>query len=90
MNHPSDVLFDNETDRLIIADAGRVVQWPRRNGTKQSEILIDSIDCFGLAIDDAKEGVIIAEWQGEEDALKQLHRPNRIFVDTFGTPYVAM
>ncbi|CAF4678395.1 unnamed protein product, partial [Rotaria socialis] len=53
LNGPTDVLIDKETDSLIIADAAnkRVVRWPRRSGTTQGGILINNIDCFGLAMD---------------------------------------
>ncbi|CAF2002728.1 unnamed protein product, partial [Rotaria magnacalcarata] len=48
---PTDVLINRETDSLIICDYGnrRVVRWPRHSDAIQGEILIDSIDCFGLA-----------------------------------------
>ncbi|CAF4177204.1 unnamed protein product [Rotaria sordida] len=51
---PTEVLIDKETDNLIICDHDnrRVVQWSRRSGTTQGEILIDNIYCFGLAMDD--------------------------------------
>ncbi|CAF4622222.1 unnamed protein product, partial [Rotaria socialis] len=53
---PTDVLIDKETDSLIICDQGnrRVVRWSRRSGTTQGEILIDNIDCFGLAMDEQR------------------------------------
>ncbi|CAF4713797.1 unnamed protein product, partial [Rotaria socialis] len=49
-------LIDKETDSLIICDAGnrRVVRWSRRSGTTQGEILIDSIVCWGLAMDEQR------------------------------------
>ncbi|CAM4972273.1 unnamed protein product [Rotaria socialis] len=53
---PADVLIDNETDSLIICDRGnqRVVRWSRRSGTTQGEVLIDNIDCVGLAMDEQR------------------------------------
>ncbi|CAF5219367.1 unnamed protein product, partial [Rotaria magnacalcarata] len=53
---PIDVLIDKWTDSLIICDMGnrRVVLWSRRSGTTQGEILINNIDCWGLAIDDQR------------------------------------
>ncbi|CAM4814386.1 unnamed protein product [Rotaria magnacalcarata] len=53
---PTDVLIDKETDSLIICDRGnrRVVRWSRRSGTTQGEILIDNIDCWGLAMDEQR------------------------------------
>ncbi|CAF1164781.1 unnamed protein product, partial [Rotaria magnacalcarata] len=52
LNSPSDVLIDKETDSLIICDWGnhRVLRWSRRSGTTQGEILIDNINCYGLAM----------------------------------------
>ncbi|CAF4160298.1 unnamed protein product, partial [Rotaria magnacalcarata] len=54
--YPTDVLIDKETDSLIICDLGnqRVVRWSRRSGTTQGEILIDNIDCWGLAMDEQR------------------------------------
>ncbi|CAF1547054.1 unnamed protein product, partial [Rotaria sordida] len=56
LNHPTDVLIDKETDSLIICDRWneRVVRWSRCSGTTQGEILIDNIDCEGLAMDDQR------------------------------------
>ncbi|CAF1419111.1 unnamed protein product, partial [Rotaria magnacalcarata] len=53
---PTDVLIDKETESLIICDQGnqRVVRWSRRSGTTQGEILIDSITCSGLAMDEQR------------------------------------
>ncbi|CAF1330171.1 unnamed protein product [Rotaria sordida] len=56
LNCSSDVLIDKETDSLIIRDRGnrRVVRWSRRSDTTQGEILINNIDCYGLAMDDQR------------------------------------
>ncbi|CAF1682869.1 unnamed protein product [Rotaria magnacalcarata] len=56
LNHPTDVLIDEETDSLIICDQGnrRVLRWSRRSGTTQGEVLIDNICCFGLAMDEQR------------------------------------
>ncbi|CAM4984168.1 unnamed protein product [Rotaria socialis] len=56
LNWPTDVLIDKETDSLIICDARneRVVRWPRRSGTTQGGILIDNINCFGVAMDEQR------------------------------------
>ncbi|CAF3521809.1 unnamed protein product [Rotaria sordida] len=56
LNYPTNVLIDKETDSLIICDQGnrRVVQWSRRSGITQGEILIDNIHCHGLAMDDQR------------------------------------
>ncbi|CAF5176282.1 unnamed protein product, partial [Rotaria magnacalcarata] len=56
LNGPTVVLIDKETDSLIICDAEneRVVRWSRRSDTTQGEILIDDIDCWGLAMDERR------------------------------------
>ena len=53
LNCPNDVLIDKETNSLFIADRGngRVVRWSRRQETTQGEVIIDNIDCTGLAMD---------------------------------------
>ncbi|CAF0824702.1 unnamed protein product [Adineta ricciae] len=53
---PTDVLIDIDGDSFIICDVGnqRVVQWSRRSGTTQGEILVNNINCYGLAVDDQK------------------------------------
>ncbi|CAF3494348.1 unnamed protein product, partial [Rotaria socialis] len=45
-----------ETDSLIICDRWnrRVVRWFRRSGTTQGEILIDNIQCYGVAMDEQR------------------------------------
>ncbi|CAF1939475.1 unnamed protein product, partial [Rotaria magnacalcarata] len=56
LRYPTDVLIDKETDSLIICDRinQRVVRWSRRSGTTQGEILIDTITCWGLAMDEQR------------------------------------
>ena len=53
LNYPTDVLIDKETNSLFIADLGnrRVLRWSRRQETTEGEVIIDNIDCWGLAID---------------------------------------
>ena len=53
LRFPIDVLIDKETNSLFICDRGnrRVVQWSRRQDTTQGEVIVDNIDCIGLAID---------------------------------------
>ena len=52
-NDPTDVLIDKETNSLFIADRGnrRVFRWSRRQETTQGEVIVDNINCFGLAMD---------------------------------------
>jgi sugar lactone lactonase YvrE len=54
LNQPTDVIFDNETDSLIICDLGnvRVTRWPRRSGTRSGETIIDNVACVGSAMND--------------------------------------
>ena len=53
LNYPTDVVIDKETNSLFIADGWnrRVVRWSRRQGTTQGEVIVDNIDCRGLAMD---------------------------------------
>ena len=53
LNWPTDVLIDKETNSLFIADRGneRVLRWSRRQEMTQGEVIVDNIDCWGLAID---------------------------------------
>ena len=53
LNCPIDVLIDKETNSLFIADRWnrRVLRWSRRQETTQGEMIVDNIDCRGLAID---------------------------------------
>ena len=50
---PICVLIDKETNSLFIADRDnrRVLRWSRRQETTHGEVIVDNIDCFGLAID---------------------------------------
>ncbi|CAF1417014.1 unnamed protein product [Adineta steineri] len=49
LNYPTDVIVDQQNHSIIIADRGnrRVIQWLNQN----QQILIDNIDCHGLAMD---------------------------------------
>ena len=53
LNHPTDVIIDKETNSLFIADEGnrRVLRWSRRQGTTQGEVMVENVQCVGLAID---------------------------------------
>ncbi|CAF3639081.1 unnamed protein product [Rotaria sp. Silwood1] len=53
LEDPTDVIIDKERDSLIICDVsnGRVVRWPRRNGTS-GETIISNIYCLGLTMDE--------------------------------------
>ncbi|CAF1167181.1 unnamed protein product [Adineta steineri] len=54
LDHPTDVIVDEQSHSIIIADSlnKRVIQWT--NQTQQ--ILIQNIDCYGLAMD--KQGFL--------------------------------
>ncbi|CAF0937078.1 unnamed protein product [Adineta steineri] len=63
LNCPTDVIIDQQTYSIIIADNGnsRVIQW----FNQKQQILIDDIDCYGLAID--KHGYLyISDWKKSE------------------------
>ncbi|CAF4441905.1 unnamed protein product, partial [Adineta steineri] len=49
LNSPTDVIVDEQNHSIIIADYGnsRVIQWVNQN----QQILIENIDCYGLAMD---------------------------------------
>ncbi|CAF1168153.1 unnamed protein product [Adineta steineri] len=48
LNYPTDVIVDQQNHSIIIADQGnrRVIRWLNQN----QQILINNIDCFGLAM----------------------------------------
>ncbi|CAF3367823.1 unnamed protein product [Rotaria socialis] len=62
LNSPYDVFVDKETDSLIISDTlnGRVVRWPRANGTI-GETIIDNISCVGVTMDDHRS-LYVSDW----------------------------
>ncbi|CAM4880207.1 unnamed protein product [Rotaria socialis] len=71
LDRPTDVLIDKEADSLIICDEGRVVRWSRGSRTTQGEILIDNIDCFGLAMDEQRY-LYVSDYVKREVRLYQL------------------
>ncbi|CAF1475536.1 unnamed protein product [Rotaria magnacalcarata] len=81
LDRPTDVLIDKETDSLIICDRGnqRVLRWSCRSGTTQGEILIDNIDCFGLAMDDQRY-LYVSDYQKQEVRRYQLGEKNGTLV----------
>ncbi|CAF3952391.1 unnamed protein product [Rotaria magnacalcarata] len=107
LNRSTDVLIDKESDSLIICEYGnpRVVRWFRRSGTTQGEILIDSIHCRGLAMDDQRylyasdvEKDEVRRYQlGEKNGtlvtggngLSQLKERRHLFVDQQQNVYVS-
>ena len=66
LNGPTDVIVDTKNNSLIICDQGnrRVVEWSRQNGTKNGQILISDIDCYGITMD--KNGYIYVSDYTEE------------------------
>ncbi|CAF3361221.1 unnamed protein product [Rotaria sp. Silwood2] len=56
LHGPTDVLIDKQTESLIICDRvnRRVVQWSRRSGTTEGNILVNNIACRGMAMDDQR------------------------------------
>ncbi|CAF1602870.1 unnamed protein product, partial [Rotaria magnacalcarata] len=81
LNGPTDVLIDKETGSLIICDQGnqRVVRWSRRSGTTQGEILINNINCFGLAMDDQRY-LYVSDYRKHEVRRYQLGEKNGTLV----------
>ncbi|CAF4221906.1 unnamed protein product, partial [Rotaria sordida] len=81
LEYPTDVLNNKESDSLIICDLGnqRVVQWSRRSGTTQGKILIDNIDCYGLAMDDQRY-LYISDYTKHEVRRYQIGDKNRTLV----------
>ncbi len=77
LNQPTSVVIDKVMDSLIICDSQnrRVVQWYRRSGTTQGEILIHNISCAGLAIDD-QGGLYISS--GEKQEVRRYGREDNI------------
>ena len=53
LNDPTDVLIGKETNRLFIVDRfnRRVLRWSRCQETTQGEVIVDNVECAGLAID---------------------------------------
>ncbi|CAF4991840.1 unnamed protein product, partial [Rotaria socialis] len=72
---------DKETDSLIICDLRnrRVVRWSRRSGTTQGAILIDNIDCWGLAMDEQRY-VYVSDAAKHEVRRYQLDEKNYTLV----------
>ncbi|CAF4810971.1 unnamed protein product, partial [Rotaria sp. Silwood2] len=66
LSYPRDAIFDKERDSLIICDSsnGRVVQWPRRNGTS-GETIISNIICVGLTMDENGSLYVTDNGKGE-------------------------
>ncbi|CAF5041003.1 unnamed protein product, partial [Rotaria sp. Silwood1] len=54
--NPTDVVFDKETNSVIICDRTneRIQQWSLLSDTTQGETLISNIDCWGLAMDNQR------------------------------------
>ncbi|CAF1477196.1 unnamed protein product [Rotaria magnacalcarata] len=56
LKYPTDILSDQETDRLIVCDRGnrRILQWSLRRGTEQGELLIDNITYYELVMNNQR------------------------------------
>lgn len=78
LNNPTDVLIDEQTNSLIIADKGnrRVVQWSRRSGTKQGELLIENIECFALTMDEQRN-LYISDHEKQEVRRYKIDRGDK-------------
>ncbi|CAF1572735.1 unnamed protein product [Adineta steineri] len=63
LNYPTDLIVNQQSHSIIIADKGnkRVVQWLNQ----KQQILINNIDCLGLAVD--KYGFLyVNDWKNNE------------------------
>lgn len=67
LSFPRNVIIDENTNTIIITDKGnrRVVRWPRENGTS-GEIVIESIDCWGLALDSSGCSLYVSDCEKNE------------------------
>ncbi|CAF4235762.1 unnamed protein product [Rotaria magnacalcarata] len=81
LNSPLDIVIDQETDSFIICDRDnrRVIRWSRRSGTTQGEILIDNIDCDGLAVDNQRY-LYVSDYVKHEVRRYQLGEKNSTLV----------
>lgn len=54
LHTPTDALYDPHTNSVIVCDSWsrRVIRWNRDRNTREGEVLIENIRCWGLAIDD--------------------------------------
>ncbi len=78
--HPTDVIVDRETDSLLICDTvnRRVMRWPREGGTK-GEVIVNNIDCWGLAIDDHRF-LYVSDYKKHEVRRYRIGETNGIVV----------
>lgn len=69
LNYPTDVLVDKRDHSLIIADAGnkRVIRWDERRLTNP-QILVDNIECRGLAMD--QEGFLYVSDEKKHEVIR--------------------
>ncbi|CAF4574953.1 unnamed protein product, partial [Rotaria socialis] len=81
LDRPTDVLIDKETDSLIICDRDnqRVVRWSRRSDITQGEILIDNIQCWGLAMDEQRY-LYVSDTEKDDVRRYQLGEKNGTFI----------
>ncbi|CAF3961787.1 unnamed protein product [Adineta steineri] len=63
LSQPTDVIVDQQNHSIIIADRKnrRVIQWFNQN----QQILIDNIDCYGLAMH-KNEFLFVSDWKKNE------------------------
>lgn len=53
---PTDLLIDYQNNSLLISDRGnrRIVRWSLDAGVREGEVVLQDIDCWGLAFDDSR------------------------------------
>ena len=73
LHNPIDVIVDAKNNSLIIYDSEnrRAVEWSRQNGTKNGQILISDIDCWGITMD--KNGYMYVS-DTEKDEVRRWKR----------------
>jgi sugar lactone lactonase YvrE len=78
--HPTDVILDRETNGLLICDKynRRVMKWPREDGTK-GEVIINKIDCWGLALD-SHRFIYVSDYKKHEVRRYRIGETNGIVV----------
>ena len=69
---PTDILIDKKTNSFIISDRGnrRVIRWSCSN-VNQGEILVDQIDCWGIAMDKNGDLYVV---DSENHRVQRYHR----------------
>lgn len=81
LNQPINFLIDHENDSLIICENGnrRVIQWSLQNITRQGAVLLNSITCSALALDEQRN-LYVSDTEKNEVRRYQLGEKNGTLV----------